>query len=295
VTIAAETLIGTWRQLVEAALVDATKRSGTQVEELWSGMRYSLLGGGKRLRPLLALATAHALEGAAEDALPAGVALEMIHTYSLIHDDLPAMDDDALRRGQPTNHVVHGEAMAILAGDALHTAAFETIAAAPLPAERRARLVLSLARASGAEGMAGGQALDLVNEGARATEELVERIDRLKTGALITASFRMGAEAIGAGEDEVAGTERIGAITGLAFQIRDDLLDETASTEDLGKTAGKDRSAGKVTWPAAVGREEAERRVRGLGEEALDAIARLGERASPLAALVRQVVERRSG
>jgi geranylgeranyl pyrophosphate synthase len=283
--------IAAWSERIENTLASAVRRDDG-VRELWDAMGYSLLAGGKRLRPLLALASCHAASGDAERALGPAASLEMIHAYSLIHDDLPAMDDDDLRRGQPTNHVVHGEAMAILAGDALHTLAFETLARAPLPADARAELVGLLARAAGAAGMAGGQALDILHEGGTFDEALVDRIHTMKTGALLVASFEMGAVAAGATDEARDELVAIGRATGLAFQIRDDILDETASTEALGKTAGKDRATGKATWPAVVGLEEAERRCANLLDEAARRLQRFGERGEALASLVRRAVQR---
>jgi geranylgeranyl pyrophosphate synthase len=218
----------------------------------------------------------------------------MLHAYSLVHDDLPAMDDDDLRRGRPTVHRAFDEATAILAGDALQTRAFEVLASAPLPPERVVAQVRTLATAAGTDGMAGGQQLDLNAEGLAASEALVTEIDRRKTGALLQAAFVLGAQAAGAAPDLVAALAKVGADVGLAFQIQDDLLDETATTAELGKTAGKDVAAGKVTWPAAVGRDESARRARVLLQGALARIEALGPRAAPLAELVRRTASRAS-
>lgn len=280
------------REIIEHALESAIADGPDTVPELRAAMRYSLLAGGKRLRPLLVLASARAAGGDEGDALPAALAVEMIHTYSLIHDDLPAMDDDELRRGRATNHVVFGEAMAILAGDALHTLAFETVAHAALPADRVRAMVATLARAAGPEGMCGGQVLDLLQEGRPADERRVERIHELKTGALLAASFRLGAEAVGAAAEIVARLESCGRHTGLAFQIQDDILDETASTEALGKTAGKDKAANKATWPAVFGLERARGEVRRQTDAALAALVPLGAAAESLAALVSRAANR---
>ncbi|MBP7147208.1 MAG: polyprenyl synthetase family protein [Acidobacteria bacterium] len=256
-------------------------------------MRYSALGGGKRLRPLLVLAACRACGGDEEQALPAALAVEMIHAYSLVHDDLPAMDDDELRRGRPTTHVAFGEALAILAGDALQSRAFEMLARAR-PAERVAAQLAVLARAAGAPGMAGGQALDLLAEGRDVDEAGVEAIHRLKTGALLTACFRLGALAAGAPAPVVETLTAAGREIGLAFQIQDDVLDVTASTAELGKTAGKDQRASKATWPAVVGLDESRRRATELLASALARLAPLGPTAHPLVRLARQSVERAS-
>ena len=260
--------------------------------KLREAMSYAMMAGGKRLRPLLVLSSCRAAGGTDERALPAALAVEMIHTYSLIHDDLPAMDDDDLRRGRPTTHVIFGEAMAILAGDALHTMAFETLAGANLPAARIRAQVATLARAAGPGGMAGGQVLDLLAEGQEPSEELVSHIDRLKTGALLAASHRLGAEAAGGETSLLERLEEVGERVGLAFQMQDDILDQTATSEQLGKTPGKDQAAGKVTWPAVVGIEETGRRARMLVQQALDLLEPLGPRAAALRHLTRLAVER---
>ncbi|MCU0225069.1 MAG: polyprenyl synthetase family protein [Acidobacteria bacterium] len=284
-----------WRDLVEHGLAEAVAAPpGTcdAAAELVDAMRYALLGGGKRLRPLLTLAACRACGGAAEAALPAALAIELIHAYSLVHDDLPAMDDDDLRRGRPTTHKVYGEALGILAGDALQTRAFELLARAPLPGATVAQQVAALAAAAGPAGMAGGQALDLAAEGKPADADAVARIGRMKTGALLTACFELGALAAGAPPELRARLVRCGAQVGEAFQIQDDILDLTASTEQLGKTAGKDLAQGKATWPALVGLDAARRRTAALRDEALAELAELGPPAVPLAALVRAAVDR---
>ncbi len=285
--------LDTWRLRIEQSLDAALAPQEDSVGGLLDAMRYSALGGGKRIRPLLTLASCRAMGGDPYAALPAASAVEMIHAYSLIHDDLPAMDDDSLRRGRPTSHVVYGEAAAILAGDALHTLAFETLASAPLSAEQRVRLVALLARASGERGMAGGQALDLAAEEGRATAETVERIHRLKTGALIAVCFTMGSVCAAAAESRLEAMERIGRSIGLAFQIQDDVLDLTASTEELGKTAGKDVGTGKATWPALFGVEASRRRALELMEDALRDLHEIGSQSDALEDLLRRSVERR--
>ncbi len=283
-----------WRHLVEDGLASALPPAGGLAAPLPEAMRHATLGGGKRLRPLLVLAACHAAGGDAADALPAALAIEMLHTYSLIHDDLPAMDDDELRRGRPTVHVKYGEATAILAGDALQTRAFEVLAGAALPSERVVAQVRTLARAAGVDGMAGGQQLDLLAEGAPAAPEQVATIHQRKTGALFAAALELGAEGAGAPQRLLLALRRIGESLGLAFQIQDDLLDQTGATADLGKTSGKDAASRKATWPAAVGREASEKTVRELLNEVVSEIAMLGDRAAPLAALVRRTAHRSS-
>lgn len=277
-----------WKNTIDQAL-EAAIPPDEGVVELRRAMRYSLLSGGKRIRPLFALASCEAVGGDPAEAMAAGLAVEMIHAYSLIHDDLPAMDDDDLRRGKPTSHVVHGEAMAILAGDALHTLAFETLAEAPLPPSRTRALVAVLAHAAGMDGMAGGQALDLAFEERPASESDVSRIHQLKTGALIAASCEMGAVAGGAGRTMAHRLGEIGRRVGLAFQIQDDVLDVTADAATLGKTAGKDAAARKATWPATVGLERARRQADDLFADATARIEGLGDAAAALAHLVRSL------
>jgi len=288
-------LLDGWRARVDGYLAARLASPvGDGSPELLEAMRYAVLGGGKRLRPLFVLAAARAANGDPDAALPFAAAVELVHAYSLVHDDLPAMDDDELRRGRPTVHVVHGEAMAILAGDALQALAFETLAEAPLPPERIVTALRTLGQAAGALGMAGGQALDLLSEGRPPTEELVARIDRLKTGALIAASFRLGAEAAGASAELAARLEAAGRSAGLAFQVQDDILDATASTEVLGKTAGKDAAQEKATWVAAVGLAEARRRAAEAFAETRELLGPLGPPAEPLLRLVARVEARSS-
>jgi geranylgeranyl pyrophosphate synthase len=280
---AAESGLRAWlerqRQIVEAALDRFMPSAGRAPAVLCDAMRYSLFAGGKRLRPLLVLASAEAValhlrepvEEARALALPAACALELIHTYSLVHDDLPAMDDDMLRRGRPTAHVVFGEGMAILAGDGLLTEAFsllarEPAASAALPpgelARRRLEAAACIAEAAGAAGMAGGQALDLqaaVAGAAPLDEAGLRDMHSRKTGALILASVQAGAVMAGAGDPLRQALERYAREVGLAFQIVDDVLDVEGASADLGKTAGKDAAAGKPTYPALYGLEESRR------------------------------------
>lgn len=279
--------------LVEKALDELTPLAATLPPVIHQAMRYSLLGGGKRLRPALALAAGELVGGTWGEVREVACAVEMIHTYSLIHDDLPALDNDELRRGNPSCHVVYGEALAILAGDALLTLAFETAACA----KRREvvpRLIRVLASQAGTRGMIGGQVLDLVErkEGACTLAE-VRTIHERKTGALISAALECGALAAGAGEEDCLSLAHFGRQVGLAFQVADDVLDRTATAEALGKTPGKDVAAGKATYPAVVGLEESRRIAAELVVAARTALAsRFGERAALLAELAGFAVQR---
>jgi geranylgeranyl diphosphate synthase type II len=283
------------RARVDAAL-DAYFPSETRhPHRLIEAVRYTLLSGGKRIRPILLLAACEATGGDAARALPYACAIEMIHSYSLIHDDLPAMDDDALRRGQPTSHVIFGEGLAILAGDALLTEAFRVLAesAAADPEPRRAlRAVREIASAAGAHGMVGGQAADLAAQGGEPDLALVEFIHVRKTGALLLAAVRAGALVGEATETMLSSLTRYGECLGLAFQIADDILDAEAAPGLTGKVPGRDGILRKVTFPAALGLPAAKQRARELLEGALDAIAGLDARAEPLREIARFVVGR---
>ncbi len=274
----------------EHALDQCLPRTSQAPTVLHQAMRYAVLGGGKRLRPLLVYATADALgsDGPELDAL--ACAVELIHAYSLVHDDLPAMDNDALRRGQPTCHVAFGEAMAILAGDALQARAFELLASDAAAATRPAILVQMLSvlgQACGAGGMAGGQALDLGAVGCGLTLPELERMHACKTGALIRASVRLGALAGDADADTQNALDIYASALGLAFQVRDDILDVEGEASVLGKTAGKDAAADKPTFPSVIGMPAARERVAELTASALEAIAPIGERG----ALLRELAE----
>lgn len=261
--------------------------------KLIEAIRYSLRAGGKRLRPALVLEAFDAASGAPADrpvALAAAAALELIHTFSLVHDDLPSMDDDDLRRGMPTNHKVYGEAVAILAGDAMTMMAFEILGATP-PAVA-ARLVTELAIASGPCGMVGGQILDMAAEGVDSTLSQLQQIHRMKTGALLTASLRMGAIAAGAPAGHIAALDTFGRETGMAFQIVDDLLDETATPEQLGKATQKDAGRGKTTYPRLLGHDGSRAAADEHTQLALAALKPLGERGHRLAALAHFILDR---
>ena len=262
-------------------------------EVLRDSMAYSLLAGGKRLRPLLTLLACEAAGGHMESAMPAACAIEMIHTYSLIHDDLPAMDDDDLRRGRPTCHIKFGEAQAILAGDALLTLAFEIVARDVNPPATAAACCVDLANAAGAVGMVGGQVADLQAEdaGISSVDEL-EAIHRRKTGRLLCAALTMGGRIGGADAEALEHLERYGSKVGLAFQIVDDLLDIVGEQAKMGKGVRKDASHGKLTYPALLGVEESRERARALIAQACCSLAAFGERRRHLEALARFVLER---
>lgn len=260
---------------------------------LREAMAYSLLAGGKRVRPLLVLLGCQACGGDVEDALPAACALEIIHTYSLIHDDLPAMDDDDLRRGQPTCHVKFGEAMAILAGDALLTLAFEILARGVNSPEAAAACCADLASAAGAVGMVGGQVADLAAESLETTSvEHLEAIHRRKTGRLIGVAPLMGARIAGAEESKQHGLETYGKCVGLAFQIADDLLDVGGTAEKMGKGVGKDAARGKLTYPSLLGEDGSRARAGELLDEACRALAPLGEHGQQLEKLAHFILKR---
>lgn len=281
--------------LVEAAL-DRYLGPDAGPPQLIAAMRYSLLGGGKRLRPFLVLSAAELCGGPAGAALPAACAVEMIHTYSLIHDDLPCMDDDDLRRGRPTNHKVFGEALAVLAGDSLLTLAVQVLSEAAadprVGCERAVAALTELARGAGPAGMAGGQVLDLEGEEKAAPAEVMEQIHRLKTGALFTACLRMGAIVGGGGAAELAALTAYSRHFGLAFQIQDDVLDVVGDTAKLGKAVGSDERKDKSTYVKLYGLEGARARARAEAELAVAALAPLGAPAALLSELARYVVER---
>lgn len=259
-------------------------------------MRYSLFAGGKRIRPILALAAAEALHATTEPLLPVACALECIHTYSLVHDDLPAMDDDDLRRGKPTCHVVFGEAEAILAGDGLLSFAFELLshpdAQRGMSPEAQLRMINIIAKAVGPVGMVGGQSLDLAAEGQTIPFEHLRLIHGYKTGALITASVQAGAIFGKGDETQFAALSRYGAQIGLAFQIIDDLLDVEGTTEDLGKTAGADAQRNKATYPAFFGVAKTKIMAKEAVDEAVTALEIFDAKAEPLRALARYIYER---
>lgn len=283
------------REAVDAALERFLPSASAPTRKLNEAMRYSVFSGGKRLRPILAL-TAYELAGGEGDAVLApACATELIHTYSLIHDDLPAMDDDDTRRGRPTCHKAFDEATAILAGDALLPLAFEIVAReGRLTPERRLAVVAELAAANGLAGMVGGQVADMEGEGTAVTIEAVEFIHLNKTARPLRAAVLVGALAAGAPPDGILALGVFGEKIGLAFQIADDLLDVTGTEEEMGKAVGKDEGRGKLTYPAAVGVSGATARAKELTEEALAALDVFGDRAWALREIARFVVERRN-
>ncbi len=287
-----EATFARWRDRIESQLDASLPSPSDAPRGLHQAMRYAVLGGGKRMRPLLVYASGR-IFGADENALDApAMAVELIHAYSLVHDDLPAMDDDALRRGRPTTHIAFDEATAILAGDALQTRAFGLIADAPLPASLRVACLQTLAHASGAAGMCGGQALDIDATGHQQPLQDLERMHALKTGALIRAAVRMGALCGQAPAADLATLDTVASALGLAFQVRDDILDVEASSEQLGKTAGKDEAQAKSTFPALLGMDGAKAHLRTLSAQMFDGLAGYGEPADALRALATLAVER---
>ena len=277
-----------WKRALETYL-EALPMEGAP-DILRQAMRYSLLAGGKRLRGCLMLAACEMAGGNADAALPFAAAVEMIHAYSLIHDDLPAMDNDTLRRGKPTNHVVFGEAVAILAGDALLTHAFEIMAASPHPNALRA--LGEIARAAGVSGMLAGQTLDVTLAGTAPDTDLVRRIHEGKTAALLTAPLTAGLILAGAEENQIEAGRVFGYHLGIAFQIEDDLLDLAGDPALMGKTLGKDQAEGKLTWPACVGVSQAEKDAEGHIALAVKALDPFGEKADFLRDLAFSTLKR---
>jgi geranylgeranyl diphosphate synthase type II len=276
------------RAQVDVALDRYLPAETERPSTLHKAMRYSIFCGGKRLRPILCLASSESAGGSGDAAMLAAAALECLHTYTLIHDDLPSMDNDDLRRGQPTSHKVFGEANAILAGDSLLTLAFELLAQAP----QGARLALELARSAGSRGVAGGQFEDLAAEGKKPDTALVEFIHVHKTAKLIQAACRMGGIAAGVNEAGLAALDRYGERIGLAFQVADDVLNATSTPETLGKAVGSDAIREKMTYVSLVGVEQARRVAAGMADEAIAALTHLPGATEPLAALARFIVDR---
>jgi geranylgeranyl diphosphate synthase type II len=285
--------LDTRTKLIDRALDRFLPRATVKPRTIHAAMRYSLFAGGKRLRPALTLAAAEACGGTAEHALPAACAVECIHTYSLIHDDLPCMDDDDLRRGRPTSHKVYGEGIAVLAGDALLTIAFEILAQAretaryPMPT-----LIRELASASGSQWLIGGQVADLEGEGQKLSGAELKYIHRCKTAALLTASIRLGAMSANATPARLAALTTFGQCLGLAFQVIDDILDVTQTTEKLGKTAGKDVAATKATYPAIFGLDRSRAEARHLTLAAHLALKPLGKNGATLRAFADHLLAR---
>lgn len=283
---------------VDAALEPLFQAPRAELERLYQAMRYSVMNGGKRVRPLLVYAACEALEGKLGQADGAACAVELIHAYSLVHDDLPAMDDDDLRRGQPTTHKAFDEASAILAGDALQSLAFGVLSTPrsnPQDAETRLQMIELLSQAAGPAGMVGGQAIDLGSVGLQLDQQALEIMHRHKTGALIEASVRLGALASGSRDSaEHQALQQYAQAIGLAFQVQDDILDVESDTATLGKTQGKDEANHKPTYPALLGLDAAKRYAQELHDQALQVLHPLGDSAKPLRELARYIVERRS-
>jgi geranylgeranyl diphosphate synthase, type II len=283
------------RVLTDAALERLLPPESQRPEVIHRAMRHSVFAGGKRLRPILCMEAARMISGKLPDGVDElGSALEMLHTYSLIHDDLPALDNDDLRRGRPTCHKAFGEANAILAGDALQTYAYEVLANLKCPAEPRVRIIAEIAHDTGTiDGMIGGQVLDLESERKKPTAEILEYIHRSKTGALITASLVSGAIFGGGTDEQIEKLRTFGRAIGLAFQIVDDVLDVTQSSEQLGKTAGKDTATEKATYPSLFGIDESLKKADALIAEGNTALDGFGNRATTLKALAAYLVERK--
>ena len=287
-----EAMFARLRDRIESQLDAALPSPADAPCRLHQAMRHSVLGGGKRMRPLLVYAAGDVFGTEPHPLDAPAMAVELVHAYSLVHDDLPAMDDDALRRGKPTTHIAFDEATAILAGDALQTRAFGLLAEASLPAELRVACLQALAQGSGAAGMCGGQALDIDATGQLQSLDALTRMHALKTGALIRAAVRMGALCGHAPAADLARLDRFADALGLAFQVRDDILDVEASSEQLGKTAGKDVAQDKSTFPALLGMEGAKAKLAELTTVMDDALAGYGEEANALRALGRLAIER---
>lgn len=261
-----------YKNLVDSKLSEFFNPSGMSYDGLLESMHYSLTAGGKRIRPTLVLEFCRISGGDVEKALPVACAIEMLHTYSLIHDDLPCMDNDDLRRGKPTNHVVYGECTATLAGDALQAEAFGTIARSELPAENKIACVEILADAVGSDGMCAGQYLDMVGESKRLTEEELDDINSRKTGALLIAACRMGVAAAGGNGEMLEAAAHYGACVGAAFQIRDDILDVISTSEELGKPIGSDAQEHKNTYMALLGESKCMEMIEKLTNQSKSAL-----------------------
>ncbi len=285
------------RSMVDGALDGYFPQADGLAADLLEAMRYSLFAGGKRLRPILCVAGAEAVGGQGQDVLPVACALELIHTYSLIHDDLPLMDDDDLRRGKPTNHKVFGDAIALLAGDGLLTQAFSLMtsphATGQIPPDRLLEAIQTISVAAGHGGMVGGQVVDMQWEGKQADFETVKFLHNHKTGALIKASVASGAIVAGAGKSELRSVLNYGKKIGLAFQISDDILDVEGDSETMGKMVGADEEKGKSTYPSVLGMNESKKIQRGLVEEAVQELKDFDEKAEPLRQIAYYIIERK--
>jgi farnesyl diphosphate synthase len=289
-----KTLMSSSRDRIETALRELLPDHACASPRLADAMRYAATGGGKRIRPILVYAACELAGGKADDADVPAAAVELVHAYSLVHDDLPSMDDDDLRRGQPTCHRAYDEATAILAGDTLHTLAFELLAhRGNFSATQRVDMITTLCRAAGAEGMAAGQMQDMQGHGQQLTLAALEEMHYLKTGRLITAALLIGVSAADNGDRQLIDALReYGDAIGLAFQVQDDILDVTAATEQLGKPSGSDEKHGKSTFPGLIGLEASRARAEELCLRAINALSEYGERAGHLTALARYVIQR---
>lgn len=283
-----------YKKYVDAKLSEYFKPSGLSYDGLLESMHYSLTAGGKRIRPMLVLEFCRISGGNIEKTLPVACAIEMLHTYSLIHDDLPCMDNDALRRGKPTNHVVYGECTATLAGDALQAEAFGTIARSQLPAEARVTCVEILADAVGSDGMCAGQYLDMVGENKLLSEDELNDINSRKTGSLLTAACRMGVATAGGNKAMLEAAAQYGACVGAAFQIRDDILDVISTSEELGKPVGSDAQEQKNTYMALLGEDKCMQMIEKLTDQAKNAIAGAFEDTKFLCELADSMVTRKN-
>jgi geranylgeranyl diphosphate synthase type II len=286
------------KRLVDKFLDDYLPKADVHPNALHEAMRYSLFAGGKRVRPILCIASCEAVGGDIDTVMPVASAIELIHTYSLIHDDLPAMDNDDYRRGRPTNHKMYGEAIAILAGDALLTLAFDLLSdkglSKRIDSDSLLSIIKRLSSASGSAGMVGGQAADIQASGKEVNLPEVEYIHIHKTGALIRASVCIGAIAGNASKDELSALTRYGEAIGLAFQIADDVLDIEGSKDEIGKDVGSDIAKEKVTYPSVIGISESKKLANGLIDKSIEAISTLGDKAEPLREIARYIVERKS-
>lgn len=289
-----QTIYNQDKLLIDQALNRYFSDSDAPYHRLLESMHYSLTAGGKRLRPVLVLAFCRACGGDAQKALPVACALEMVHTYSLIHDDLPCMDNDNLRRGKPTNHVIYGECTATLAGDALQAEAFRSILEADLPLETRAETARLLAEAAGVDGICGGQQLDMEGDGKLLTREELIEIHTRKTAAMIRAACLMGIACGNGSEEQIQAAETYAQALGLAFQIRDDMLDVISTNEELGKPIGSDAQEQKTTFMSLYGLEQCEREVHALTDEAVQAVSSVFPNAEFLQQLVRSLETRRN-
>ncbi len=285
------------RNIVEEALQRYLAPGGDIPAQIYKAVCYSVFSGGKRIRPVLCLAAVEAVGGNLAPAMPIACALELIHTYSLIHDDLPAMDNDDFRRGKPTNHKVFGEAIAILAGDALLTEAFALLSRAEkmrLPAERRLTVICEIAQAAGISGMVGGQTLDMLSGKSMSTEEILYEIHRRKTGSLIVAAVKSGAIISNARKDKIQALTQYGINVGLAFQIADDILNVEGDRELMGKETGSDSVQGKLTYPSLLGINAAKEKLTKCVDAAIASLSNFDERARPLRIIALYIKERKS-